>query len=185
MHEILLSALLLAPSADRAELTGRVLAPGGKPVAGAHVIPPKRRGAHHGSAVTPINAAGRVPILITEADGSNFHVHGLALAPNLGWVLAATTVRGIGTGLIWVFSAVLLQILIPNRLRGRVFAFEFAALTLTQSASTLWAGVAYDNLGLTLSQVFISAGLAGTAITATWFLFYARVRRQPALVAEP
>lgn len=112
-------------------------------------------------------------------------IFGLALAPNLGWVLAATTVRGIGTGLIWVFSAVLLQILIPNRLRGRVFAFEFAALTLTQSASTLWAGVAYDNLGLTLSQVFISAGLAGTAITATWFFFYARVRRQPALVAEP
>lgn len=32
--------------------------------------------------VTPINAAGRVPILIIEADGSNFHVHGLALAPN-------------------------------------------------------------------------------------------------------
>ena len=112
-------------------------------------------------------------------------IFGLAVAPALGWVLAATTVRGIGTGLIWVFSAVLLQILIPNRLRGRVFAFEFAALTLTQSASTLWAGVAYDNLGLSLSQVFISAGLAGTAITAAWFLFYARVRRQPALVAKP
>ncbi len=112
-------------------------------------------------------------------------IFGLAVAPALGWVLAATTVRGIGTGLIWVFSAVLLQILIPNRLRGRVFAFEFAALTLTQSASTLWAGVAYDNLGLSLSQVFISAGLAGMAITAAWILFYARVRRQPALVAEP
>lgn len=38
MNAILLSALLLAPSADRAELTGRVLAPGGKPVAGAHVM---------------------------------------------------------------------------------------------------------------------------------------------------
>ena len=109
---------------------------------------------------------------------------GLAVAPNLGWVLAATTVRGIGTGMIWVFSAVLLQILIPNRLRGRVFAFEFAALTLTQSASTLWAGFAYDTLGLALAQIFLSAGLAGAAISGAWLLFYMRVRRRPAPVSE-
>ena len=112
-------------------------------------------------------------------------IFGLAMAPALGWVLAATTLRGVGTGLIWVFSAVLLQILIPNRLRGRVFAFEFAALTLTQSVSTLWAGYAYDNLGMTLPQIFLSAALSGTVITGAWALFYARVRRQPALVAEP
>ena len=109
---------------------------------------------------------------------------GLAVAPNLGWVLAATTVRGIGTGMIWVFSAVLLQILIPNRLRGRVFAFEFAALTLTQSAGTLWAGFAYDTLGLALAQIFLSAGLAGAAISGAWLLFYMRVRRRPAPVSE-
>lgn len=112
-------------------------------------------------------------------------IFGLAMAPALGWVLAATALRGIGTGLIWVFSAVLLQILIPNRLRGRVFAFEFAALTLTQSMSTLWAGYAYDNLGQTLPQIFFSAALGGAAVTGAWTIFYTRVRRQPALVAEP
>jgi MFS family permease len=104
---------------------------------------------------------------------------GLALAPSLGWVLGATTVRGVGTGAIWVFSAVLLQLLIPDRLRGRVFAFEFAAFTLAQSFSTLWAGYAYDNLGWSLSQVLFSAALTSVAITAAWAIFYLRVRHRP------
>lgn len=104
---------------------------------------------------------------------------GLALAPSLGWVLGATTLRGIGTGAIWVFSAVLLQILIPDRLRGRVFAFEFAAFTLAQSFSTLWAGYAYDNLGWSLSQVLFSAALGSVVMTAAWIGFYLRVRHRP------
>lgn len=104
---------------------------------------------------------------------------GLALAPSLGWVLGATTMRGIGTGAIWVFSAVLLQILIPDRLRGRVFAFEFAAFTLAQSFSTLWAGYAYDNLGWSLSQVLFSAAVGSIIVTAAWALFYLRVRHRP------
>lgn len=104
---------------------------------------------------------------------------GLALAPSLSWVLGATALRGIGTGAIWVFSAVLLQILIPDRLRGRVFAFEFAAFTLAQSFSTLWAGYAYDNLGWSLSQVLFSAALGSVVMTAAWIGFYLRVRHRP------
>jgi MFS family permease len=84
---------------------------------------------------------------------------------------------------IWVFSAVLLQLLIPDRLRGRVFAFEFAAFTLAQSFSTLWAGYAYDNLGWSLSQVLLSAALASVAITAAWAVFYLRVRDRSRLAA--
>lgn len=109
---------------------------------------------------------------------------GLALAPSLGWVLGATAMRGIGTGVIWVFSAVLLQLLIPDRLRGRVFAFEFAAFTLAQSFSTLWAGYAYDNLGWTLSQVLLSAAVISVVMTAGWLLIHARVRGRSAFMAE-
>lgn len=108
---------------------------------------------------------------------------GLALAPSLGWVLGATTVRGIGTGAIWVFSAVLLQLLIPDRLRGRVFAFEFAAFTLAQSVSTLWAGYAYDNLGWTISQVLLSAAAFSVMVTGGWLLLHFQVRRRPAFAA--
>ncbi len=109
---------------------------------------------------------------------------GLAMAPSLGWVLGATAVRGVGTGALWVFSAVLLQLLLPDRLRGRVFAFEFAALTLTQSISTLWAGYAYDNLGWSLAETLFSAGVVSIFATAGWMLFYLRVRERSALLAE-
>jgi hypothetical protein len=88
--------------------------------------------------------------------------------------LAATLVRGVGTGALWVFSTVLLQLLVADRLRGRVFAFEFAALTLTQSVSTLWAGYAYDAWGLSLQQIFMVTGIASIVVTAGWIAFQAR-----------
>ena len=67
--------------------------------------------------------------------------------------LTGTLVRTVGTGTVWVFSAALLQIMTPDRFRGRVFAFEFAALTLTQSVSTFFAGYAQDSLGMGVRQV--------------------------------
>lgn len=105
---------------------------------------------------------------------STLGVLGLALAPSLPWALAATLVRGVGTGALWVFSTVLLQLLVADRLRGRVFAFEFAALTLTQSVSTLWAGYAYDAWGLSLQQIFLVTGLASIVVTVGWVAFQAR-----------
>lgn len=99
---------------------------------------------------------------------------GLALAPAIGWVLAATVVRGLGTGAIWVFSTVLLQLILPDGVRGRVFASEFALLTLTQSLSTLWAGFAADTLGWSINAILASAGFASIAVTLLWLLFVAR-----------
>ena len=99
---------------------------------------------------------------------------GLSLAPALGWVLAATVVRGFGTGGIWVFSTVMLQQILPDGVRGRVFASEFALLTLTQSLSTLWAGYAADALGWSLSWILASMGVASIGVTLLWLLFVAR-----------
>ncbi|MBK8049705.1 MAG: MFS transporter [Anaerolineales bacterium] len=108
---------------------------------------------------------------------------GLALAPTLPWLLVATTVRGLGSGGIWVFSTVLLQVLLPDHVRGRVFAFEFAALTLTQSIGTLWAGYAYDTLQLSISQIFVLDAVVSAVLLAAWLLFQWRLHRRPAVVA--
>lgn len=104
-------------------------------------------------------------------------VFSLSLAPSLGGVLGATAVRGVGSGALWVFSTVLLQQLLPNRVRGRVFAFEFAAQTLTQSLGTLWAGYAYDALALNVQQVLAAAAALGAVVTLAWVLFTWRVRK--------
>ncbi len=110
---------------------------------------------------------------------------GLALAPSLPWVLAATVVRAVGSGGVWVFSTVLLQQLLPDHVRGRVFAFEFAALTFTQAIGTLWAGYATDQLGLSIQQICLIAGIAGIATWALWLIFQTRVQKTVSLAKEP
>jgi MFS family permease len=101
---------------------------------------------------------------------------GLALAPTLAWFSVATLVRTLGTGALWVFSAALLQLAVPDRVRGRVFAFEFAVLTLTQSVSIYWAGFAIDRIGLTLTQTTWSMAAVAVGVAALWVLFHWRTR---------
>ncbi len=96
----------------------------------------------------------------------------LGLAPTLSTFLAGTLVRTVGTGTLWVFSAVILQMTVPDEFRGRVFAFEFAVLTLTQSISTLAAGTMQDVLGWHVSRAARTMGWLGLGVTAVWVIVY-------------
>lgn len=100
-------------------------------------------------------------------------IWGLGLAGSVAVVWVMTLVRTLGAGAIWVFSGALLQQMVPNGIRGRVFAFEFAALTLTQSISTLWAGVAQDDLGWEVQETIRVMGAAAVVVALLWFLFHA------------
>ena len=100
----------------------------------------------------------------------------LAFVGGLGTLLLATVVRTLGTGTLWVFSAALLQTLVPDRFRGRVFAFEFAALTLTQSISTLAAGALQDTAGLSAAVVMGVQAAVSVVVTLLWLLFHLRHR---------
>ncbi len=104
---------------------------------------------------------------------------GLGVAANLPLVFLFTLIRTVGGGVIWVFSGALLQQMVPNEVRGRVFAFEFAALTLTQSISTLWAGVAQDDLGWGVQSAILNMGLVAAAMALLWFLFHAYMGSRP------
>ena len=46
-----------------------------------------------------------------------------------------------GGSILWVFSTVILQRAVEDSFRGRVFAAEFALLTLTMAASNYVTGV--------------------------------------------
>jgi MFS family permease len=109
---------------------------------------------------------------------------GLGAAATIPLVFLSTLIRTVGAGVIWVFSGALLQQMVPNRVRGRVFAFEFAALTLTQSVSTLWAGVAQDDLGWGVQETISAMGLAAAAMALLWFLFHLGVLLRPRLLDQ-
>jgi MFS family permease len=103
----------------------------------------------------------------------------LSIAPTLRFFSLATLIRTIGSGSLWVFSAAMLQMVVPDRFRGRVFAFEFAALTLTQSISTFWAGYAQDALGLSVRQITFSMAIVAMLVGLAWLLFNYHYRSGP------
>ncbi len=99
-------------------------------------------------------------------------IYGLSLAPTLAVFLLMAMLRTLGSGTIWVFSAALLQMIVPDRFRGRVFAFEFAALTLTQSISIYVAGHLMDSAGFDARQVTVFSAITSLIVTVIWGLFY-------------
>ncbi len=100
----------------------------------------------------------------------------LAAVGSLGTLLLATLIRTLGTGTLWVFASALLQTVVPDRYRGRVFSFEFAALTLTQSISTLMGGALQDRAGLTAPGVMAVSAAVAVGVTLLWGLFHWRYR---------
>jgi hypothetical protein len=94
----------------------------------------------------------------------------LSSSPWLWLGALAVMVAHIGGSIQWVFSTTLLQMSVPNRLLGRVFAAELALLTLTSSISNYVVGVAADagwsprTLALVVAAAFLVPGGALTLL---------------------
>ena len=74
---------------------------------------------------------------------------------SFGVVLVGIFLRGLGGGTIWVFSTQLLLEAVPERVRGRVFATEFALFSLLAA------------IGVWTTGSLLDAG-AGLAETTLW-----------------
>lgn len=91
---------------------------------------------------------------------------------SLTLALLAVLLAHMGGSIQWVFSTALLQMLVPDWLRGRIFGIEYAALTLTTALSSYLTGVANDAgwtprmLAVALALVFIAPGI--TLTLALW-----------------
>jgi len=72
---------------------------------------------------------------------------------NFGVVLGGTLLRGVGSGINWVFSTQLLLQLLPDRVRGRVFSTEFAMLTLMNASGAALGGWALDSTSMGISRI--------------------------------
>ena len=71
----------------------------------------------------------------------------LAAAPSLSIAAACVLCAHFGGSILWVFSTVLLQMEVPDRFRGRVFAAELAMVTLVTSVSSYATAFELDHLG--------------------------------------
>jgi len=90
--------------------------------------------------------------------------------------------RGIGGGIIWVFSTQLLLQLVPNQIRGRIFATEFAFFTLASAAGSAAAGWTLETpLGI-VGTIWLMTGFS-LMPTVLWILWISR-RKRPVSLAE-
>jgi len=92
---------------------------------------------------------------------------------NFGSVLTGIMIRGIGGGIVWVFSTQLLLQLLPNRYRGRVFSTEFALFTLMSAFGAGAIGRIMDIVPDLTSLIFAMTvlGLIPTLFWGGWTFF--------------
>jgi MFS family permease len=145
-----------------------------------------------GAAIGPISLRwilGQTPQALRRALGPAYFIVGafyvaLAVAPNLAIAALCVLLAHFGGAILWVFSTVLLQMEVPDRFRGRVFAAELALVTLTSSLSSYWTGYELDVNGRSPRAMAFALGLLFCVPGALWLLIESRWR-ETAAPAEP
>ncbi len=115
------------------------------------------------------------------AIGVAFAVFGVsyAMVPLAGslWVAAAFVFAGhLGGGAQWTLSTYGLQRIVPDRIRGRVFSFDFGLITLTMALSILLSGWAADRFGV--RPVVAVVALVALVWAVVWSTLTMSIRRQ-------
>ena len=75
-----------------------------------------------------------------------------------------------GGSILWVFSTVILQRLVVDNFRGRVFAAELALVTLAMAASNYVTGELLDRFRISPRIVTVGIGLFFVMPGVTWFI---------------
>lgn len=102
----------------------------------------------------------------------------LGLAPTIEVAAVVIFVAHLGGGSQWVLSTFGLQVLVPDALRGRIFAFDFALITLSLAVSSLIAATLSDSIGPRTAAVLVG-GLAVVWAAVWWGLTRSLRRTSP------
>lgn len=101
----------------------------------------------------------------------------MGVTPTLALGMVAIFIAHLGGGSQWALSSYGLQRLVPDHIRGRIFAVDFALITLSLGLSSLITGALADVIG-PRPAVMIVGGLA-FAWSGVWWLLTAKTRRAP------
>jgi MFS family permease len=81
----------------------------------------------------------------------------VAVAPGLGVAALGALIGHLGGGTQWTLSTYGLQTAVPDHIRGRVFATDFALVTLSMSVSVLVSGALAEITGPRLPTALLAA----------------------------
>jgi MFS family permease len=130
-----------------------------------------------GTAIGPIvfrRFAGETRERLQTAIGISFLIGGLfyiafGSATNFFLAILVLATAHAGGSVLWVNSTVLLQAVVEDNFRGRVFAAELALLTLTMAASNYVTGELLDRFNYSPRTVTIGIGLLFMVPGLVWF----------------
>jgi hypothetical protein len=127
---------------------------------------------------------GQDRVRLRRAIGPAFFMVGLfyvalAAAPTLAVAALCVLLAHFGGSILWVFSTVLLQLEVPDRFRGRVFATELALVTLMSSASSYWTGRQLDRAGWSPRALAFALGILFCVPGGLWLIIQSRWREAP------
>jgi predicted MFS family arabinose efflux permease len=84
-------------------------------------------------------------------------------------------VAHLGGGMQWTLSTYALQVIVPDRIRGRIFAFDEALISVTIAASATLAGWAAEYVNVRI--VLFGLALVACAYALVWTAATTKVRR--------
>jgi MFS family permease len=99
----------------------------------------------------------------------------LGLVPGLLLAMPTVALAHVGGGAQWTLSSYGLQRIVPDRIRGRIFAFDGMLVTLTFGLSSLLTGWLAESFGPRVTAAGMGAVAVGWA--AVWSLLTTDVRR--------
>jgi MFS family permease len=122
---------------------------------------------------------GQAPATLRRAIGPAYFIVAvfyiaLSLAPTLPLAALCVLFAHVGGSILWVFSTVLLQVEVPDRFRGRVFAAELALVSVTASLSSYWTGYALDRAGWSPRTLSWVLGVLFCVPGTMWMLILSR-----------
>ncbi len=158
----------------------RIFPIGGSAAAGIGVLYAARGVGAAGGALLVNQIVGRDPQRLRRLIAPAYFAAGtayatLAVAPNIWSAAATVAVAHVFGSLLWVASSVMLQLSVPDRYRGRVFAAELFGVTVMQASISFgtaslveWAHVDPRTMALWIGAAMWLPGVA-------WMLFAPRV----------
>jgi MFS family permease len=158
----------------------RIFPIGGSAAAGIGVLYAARGVGAAGGAFLVNRIVGRDPQRLRRAIGPAYFAAGtayatLAIAPNIWSAAATVVVAHIFGSLLWVASSVMLQLSVPDRYRGRVFAAELFAVTVMQAAISFATAGAVEWLHIEPRAMALWIGAALWLPGVGWLIFAPRM----------
>jgi MFS family permease len=109
--------------------------------------------------------------------GASYMVFGLT--PSLALALPVVLCAHLGGGAQWALSTYGLQRIVPDHIRGRIFSFDFAFVTLSLTISSVGAGWSADRFGP--RGAAIGMGAVALVWAIVWWITTRDIRRKPLL----